>query len=108
MLYSLSNGQIWILITLLDFSPDTRHSIAKFTFQEYLFLPFKNLFFLIEDLLTGEYYQHYTGYILNEQADVMLKLISIHQLAHFHPLNTYSLKDEFNQNIKVIVTKYSL
>jgi hypothetical protein len=65
-------------------------------------------YFFIEDLITGDYYNCYTGYQLLEKIDACPKLISIDDLAHFHSLNTYFLTNEHNQIITIVVPKYAL
>ena len=66
------------------------------------------IYFLIEDYITCCYCLQYTGYVLTEKADAVIKLISIADLAHYHPLNTYTLRNELNLLITVIVPKYAL
>ena len=67
-----------------------------------------NLFYLIEDCITGEYLPHLTGFLVNHTNDTMRKLLSIENIAHYYPLNTYSVRNELNQKITVKIPKYAL
>ena len=66
------------------------------------------VFFVIEDLITGDYSPHHTGYIVKRQNDAVPKLLSANALSHFYPLNTYSIRNEFNQTYLIIVPKYAI
>ena len=65
-------------------------------------------YLIIEDLLTGPYLDHLTGYLVSENLDSVPKLLKISQLAHMITLNINTIKNEMFQNIKVIVPKYPL
>jgi hypothetical protein len=62
---------------------------------------------LIEHLITVEYKQNYTGYLVREQADSIQKIITIEELAHYAPINSYSVLYENNDEI-IVVPKFSV